>query len=164
MIRDAQNSICSAIEELDGKGKFHEDCWTRPGGGGGISRVLSNGNVFEKAGVNVSVVYGVMPPDAYRAAIGRQGKQAAANGEGVPVPFFASGISSVMHPHNPMVGHSINFVFEVTLSLRLLKKVIKHSCDQAPTVHFNYRYFETQKPDGMSAEDAPRAWWFGGGN
>lgn len=108
MIRDAQNSICAAIEELDGKGKFHEDCWTRPGGGGGISRVLTNGNVFEKAGVNVSVVYGVMPPDAYRAAIGRQGKQAAANGEGVPVPFFASGISSVMHPHNPMVGYSIN--------------------------------------------------------
>ena len=50
-----------------------------------------------------------------------------------PVPFFASGISSVMHPKNPM----------------------------APTVHFNYRYFETDAPAGM--EGAPRAWWFGGG-
>ena len=49
------------------------------------------------------------------------------------IPFFAAGISSVMHPHNPM----------------------------APTVHFNYRYFETDAPEG--AEGAPRAWWFGGG-
>ena len=50
-----------------------------------------------------------------------------------PVPFFAAGISSVMHPHNPM----------------------------APTMHFNYRYFETDAPAGV--EGAPRAWWFGGG-
>merc|ERR1719199_1395921 len=70
--RRAQNEICKAVEELDG-GNFQEDAWTRPGGGGGISRVLTNGNVFEKAGVNVSVVYGQMPPEAYRAATGEQG-------------------------------------------------------------------------------------------
>jgi coproporphyrinogen III oxidase len=125
MIRAAQNEICSAVEELDGQ-KFQEDAWTRPGGGGGISRVLQGGNVFEKAGVNVSVVYGQMPPEAYRAATGEQG-----SGKEM-IPFFAAGISSVMHPHNPM----------------------------APTVHFNYRYFETDAPEG--AEAAPRAWWFGG--
>ncbi len=69
MIREAQDSICKAVEELDG-GKFREDAWSRPGGGGGISRVLQDSHVFEKAGVNVSVVYGMMPPDAYRAATG----------------------------------------------------------------------------------------------
>ena len=72
MIRAAQDEIVSAIEELDGQ-KFQEDAWTRPGGGGGISRVLQDGNVFEKAGVNVSVVYGQMPPEAYRAATGEGG-------------------------------------------------------------------------------------------
>ena len=126
MIRAAQDEICNAISELDGK-PFHEDAWTRPGGGGGISRVLQDGNVFEKAGVNVSVVYGQMPPEAYRAATGEPGESKEM------IPFFAAGISSVMHPHNPM----------------------------APTVHFNYRYFETDAPKG--AAGAPRAWWFGGG-
>jgi coproporphyrinogen III oxidase len=126
MIRAAQDEICNAISELDGK-QFHEDAWTRPGGGGGISRVLQDGNVFEKAGVNVSVVYGQMPPEAYRAATGEEGSGTEM------IPFFAAGISSVMHPHNPM----------------------------APTVHFNYRYFETDAPKG--AAGAPRAWWFGGG-
>lgn len=126
MIRAAQNEICDAITALDGK-PFHEDAWTRPGGGGGISRVLQDGNVFEKAGVNVSVVYGQMPPEAYRAATGEEGASKEM------IPFFAAGISSVMHPHNPM----------------------------APTVHFNYRYFETDAPKGSAG--APRAWWFGGG-
>ncbi len=65
VIRDAQDSICAAIEEVDGK-KFQQDAWTRADGGGGISRVLQDGNVWEKAGVNVSVVYGSMPPEAYR--------------------------------------------------------------------------------------------------
>lgn len=128
MIRRAQDEICAAVEAVDGCG-FREDVWVRPGGGGGISRVLQDGNVFEKAGVNVSVVYGSMPPEAYRAA----------TSSGLPenkagrIPFFASGISSVMHPKNPF----------------------------APTVHFNYRYFETDAPEGLSG--APRAWWFGGG-
>ncbi|KAL0442276.1 UNVERIFIED_CONTAM: Oxygen-dependent coproporphyrinogen-III oxidase, chloroplastic [Sesamum latifolium] len=129
MIRDAQDSVCSAIETVDGGGKFKEDIWSRPGGGGGISRVLQDGAVWEKAGVNVSVVYGVMPPDAYRAA------KPTENGDlkPGPVPFFAAGISSVLHPKNPF----------------------------APTLHFNYRYFETDAP--KDAPGAPRQWWFGGG-
>lgn len=90
MIRDAQDSVCLAIEAADGGGKFKEDVWSRPGGGGGISRVLQDGAVWEKAGVNVSVVYGVMPPEAYRAA-----KAAAAEEKPGPIPFFAAGISSV---------------------------------------------------------------------
>lgn len=92
MIREVQDSVCSSIEAVDQGGKFNEDVWSRPGGGGGISRVLQDGAVWEKAGVNVSVVYGVMPPEAYRAANPLQ------NGNTMPgpVPFFAAGISSVI--------------------------------------------------------------------
>lgn len=91
MIRDAQDEVCRAIEVADGGAQFKEDVWSRPGGGGGISRVLQDGAVWEKAGVNVSVVYGVMPPEAYRAA-----KAASADHKPGPVPFFAAGISSVI--------------------------------------------------------------------
>ncbi|CAA7047052.1 unnamed protein product [Microthlaspi erraticum] len=128
MIRAAQDNVCSAIEAVEGGPKFKEDVWSRPGGGGGISRVLQDGNVWEKAGVNVSVVYGVMPPEAYRAAKGASSEQKPG-----PVPFFAAGISSVLHPKNPF----------------------------APTLHFNYRYFETDAPKDVPG--APRQWWFGGG-
>jgi coproporphyrinogen III oxidase len=57
-IHDLQGSICQALEETDGKAKFIEDVWERPEGGGGKTRVIANGNVFEKGGVNTSVVYG----------------------------------------------------------------------------------------------------------
>lgn len=130
VIRDAQDSICAAISEIDGK-PFHQDAWTREDGGGGITRVLADGNVWEKAGVNVSVVYGSMPPEAYRAATGTAPadleKAKAAGGR---VPFFAAGISSVMHPRNP----------------------------HCPTMHFNYRFFQTEDWNGV-----PGQWWFGGG-
>lgn len=124
MIRKAQDDICAQVSALDG-GTFHEDAWVRDNGGGGISRVLQGGNVFEKAGVNVSVVYGTMPPEAVQAASARGVTRDVGYEPGEPVPFFAAGLSSVMHPWNPM----------------------------APTMHFNYRYFETDR--GL--------WWFGGG-
>jgi len=126
MLREAQISITKAIEEIDGSGKdFQEDAWTRESGGGGISRVLADGDVFEKAGVNLSVVYGTMPQEALKAATERGVNRAAGMKPGERVPFFACGLSSVMHPKNP----------------------------HCPTMHFNYRYFET---DGG-------IWWFGGG-
>jgi coproporphyrinogen III oxidase len=124
MIRAAQDSICAAVERVDGN-RFQEDAWVREGGGGGISRVIQNGTVFEKAGVNVSVVYGTMPPEAVKEASARGVTRDVGYAPGEAVPFFAAGISSVMHPRNPM----------------------------APTMHFNYRYFETDR--GL--------WWFGGG-
>lgn len=74
-IRAAQDSICAAIERVDGT-PFREDAWTRQEGGGGISRVLQDGNVWEKAGVNVSVVYGGMPIEAYRSATEKTVKDA----------------------------------------------------------------------------------------
>jgi len=82
------------VEAVDGS-KFHEDSWIRPGGGGGISRVLQDGNVWEKAGVNVSVVYGTMPPEAYRAATGGGSDNKTALDKAGRIPFFAAGVSSV---------------------------------------------------------------------
>ena len=105
LMRSVQDEICRAIEEVDGTA-FREDTWDRPGGGGGRSRVIQEGRVFEKAGVNVSVVHGTLSPQA-----------AAQMGGGTDVEdlsFFATGVSLVLHPHNPF----------------------------APTVHANFRYFE----------------------
>ena len=86
-----QNSICESIEAEDGKGKFKLDQWERPGGGGGDSRVLENGSVIEKGGVNFSAVYGDLPPNIAKA-LGVEADR-----------FFATGVSIVMHPSNPHV-------------------------------------------------------------
>lgn len=105
LVHGIQDEICDAIAALDGT-DFKEDFWERPGGGGGRSRVLQGGRVFEKAGVGVSVVMGQLSPEA-----------AAKMGGGTNIEdlsFYATGVSLVFHPHNPM----------------------------APTVHANYRYFE----------------------
>lgn len=90
-IRQLQNTICAGLEEMDGRAKFAEDCWDRAEGGGGITRVISNGAVFEKGGVNTSVVHGTLP-----AAM----QQAFGVGES---NFFACGLSLVIHPLNPYV-------------------------------------------------------------
>lgn len=87
---DLQNKICTALEEVDGK-KFIEDVWTRQEGGGGISRIISNGNIFEKGGVNTSKVLGTLPETMQQAF-----KVGESN-------FFAAGISLVLHPKNPYV-------------------------------------------------------------
>ena len=60
-IRNLQNSITAALEEIDGNSTFKEDIWKRPEGGGGKSRIIENGNVFEKGGVNISEVHGTLP-------------------------------------------------------------------------------------------------------
>jgi coproporphyrinogen III oxidase len=90
-IKSLQTEICAALEEVDGKAKFISDEWDRPGGGGGTSRVITNGNVFEKGGVNISVVHGVLPPLA--------AQQLKVDGN----LFFATGLSLVIHPFSPKV-------------------------------------------------------------
>jgi coproporphyrinogen III oxidase len=89
--RDLQDRICAGLAEADGGDGFREDTWERPGGGGGRSRVLENGGVFEKAGVNFSLVHGAMTPE-FAAQVPGQG-----------VDFIATGISLVLHPRNPFV-------------------------------------------------------------
>ncbi|CAM3703485.1 oxygen-dependent coproporphyrinogen oxidase [Rheinheimera salexigens] len=88
-----QDSICQALEQADGSAKFVEDAWQRPGGGGGKSRVLTGGTVFEQAGVNYSHVYGAnMPPSA-----------TAHRPELAGCSFHACGVSLVIHPNNPYI-------------------------------------------------------------
>lgn len=154
-----QDHIVQGLEELEASvppntynpsttiPTFHRDHWLRPQGGEGSSCVLANGRVFEKAGVNVSVVHGVLPPAAIRQ-MKADHKSLVVDGTTTTtsLPFFAAGISIVLHPWNP----------------------------HAPTVHLNYRYFEVDPPattqdalDAQSLEPStrePLAWWFGGGS
>jgi coproporphyrinogen III oxidase len=100
-----QNEICAQLEAADGKGTFISDLWNRGGGGGGITRVISEGNVIEKGGVNFSAVWGQTPEPVLRSM---------QIDSGDPPDFFATGVSIVLHPFNPMV----------------------------PIIHMNIRYFE----------------------
>ncbi len=86
-----QDEICRALENLDGKAKFREDEWQREGGGGGRTRVMEGGAVFEKAGVNYSAVHGNFP-EAFANTLP----------VGSGTEFFATGTSLVLHPWNPM--------------------------------------------------------------
>jgi len=91
--QDLQACICSALEAVDPVPGFIEDRWDRPGGGGGCTRVLSEGEVFERAGVNYSRIEGdALPPSATRDRPELAG-----------LPFHATGVSLVLHPRNPYV-------------------------------------------------------------
>jgi len=91
-----QDTICAALETEDGGSRFREDSWSREGGGGGRSRVLEDGVVFEKAGINFSHVYGEgLPPSATAHRPELAGRT-----------FQAMGVSLVIHPHNPYVPTS----------------------------------------------------------
>jgi coproporphyrinogen III oxidase len=105
-LKGLQDSICSALEEADGGSKFIEENWTREEGGGGRSRVIRNGTVLEKGGVMFSAVHGEPPKFLFNEkehSISDAGSQ-----------FYATGVSIVLHPKNPMV----------------------------PIIHMNVRYFE----------------------
>jgi len=117
LMRRGQEKICRAVEACDGKGRFRTDAWSLPNGnGGGISMVMADGAVWEKAGCNLSVIRGTMPQSALQAATERHAEYLQKLGlqANEPVPFFVSSVSCVMHPRNPF----------------------------CPTMHFNYRYFE----------------------
>ncbi|QTR45607.1 oxygen-dependent coproporphyrinogen oxidase [Thiothrix litoralis] len=91
-----QDDICSQLAAEDGGATFMEDAWDRPGGGGGRTRVISNGAVFEQGGVNFSHVFGdKLPPSATAQRPELAGRS-----------FQALGVSLVIHPHNPLVPTS----------------------------------------------------------
>lgn len=102
IFRNIQDHICKELTKTDGRGEFHEDKWTRPGGGGGRTRVMRHGNIIEKGGVNFSAVHGKTPEKILESFGLKEGD------------FFATGVSIVIHPENPMV----------------------------PIIHMNIRYFE----------------------
>jgi coproporphyrinogen III oxidase len=104
-----QGNIVDALTQLDGGALFEEENWERPGGGGGRSKVLLNGALIEKGGVNFSAVHGKLP-EAVKKSFGTTQDD-----------FFATGVSIVLHPHNPWV----------------------------PIIHMNIRYFEMQSDDKL---------------
>lgn len=104
LMRRAQAALVQAFEEIDGRERFREHRWARPGGGGGTARVIEGGAVFERGGVNVSAVHGTRVPESL--ALQHPGIEG--------LPYFATGVSMVLHPRNPYV----------------------------PAFHANFRYFE----------------------
>ena len=106
-LRDLQGRVCDALEHVDGAAQFGSDRWVRREGGGGDSRVLRNGAVFEQAGVNFSHVTGATLP---ASATAQRPELAGAS-------WIATGVSLVIHPHNPYV----------------------------PTTHANVRFFSASK-------------------
>ena len=87
-----QDRICTALEAIDGKGKFQEDLWQRAGGGGGRTRIIQ-GQFIEKGGVNFSAVHGEAPPQLLKLLGVKSGAE----------EFFATGVSIVLHPISPMM-------------------------------------------------------------
>ncbi len=106
-VEELQEEVCRKLEGFESHARFKRINWARKEGGGGVTRPLEDGEVFEKAAVNVSTVFGDLPQ-----ALAQKLKVSAE-------PFFATGISSIIHPQNPFV----------------------------PTIHFNFRYFELASGD-----------------
>jgi coproporphyrinogen III oxidase len=86
-----QDRICASLEQADGSSRFKEDAWERKEGGGGRSRIIGHGTIFEKGGVNYSAVHG-HTPEVIQKAMGLP-----------PSEFYATGVSIVMHPGSPML-------------------------------------------------------------
>lgn len=146
-----QDAICAALEREDGAARFREDAWTRPNdGGGGRTRVLTEGAVFEKAGVNFSHVRGsVLPPSATAHRPELAGRS-----------FEAMGVSLVIHPHNPYVPTShanIRFFTAAANESAVPSSAFRVSAGPAETPNS-----KPETPNSHAGAAAP-AWWFGGG-
>lgn len=130
LLKFYQKEIVAGLERADSSGKtFIVDEWTRGENmGGGITRVFQDGRVFQKGGVNFSAIYGELPPAAAQRMHANHSELKVP--ENGKLPFYACGLSLVIHPQHYL----------------------------APSVHLNYRYFETLNEDGT-----PQSWWFGGG-
>jgi coproporphyrinogen III oxidase len=133
LVKRLQIELSEAIEKVEGPSgsRFIPDSWQRKEGGYGISSVLQEGRVFEKAGVNISIIQSPAPKAMLAQMRARKNDRIQDDKE---YNMFVAGISTVMHPHNPMV----------------------------PTFHANYRYFELRE-EGSDPKSAPTLSWFGGG-
>ena len=89
--KQIQDEICVGLELAEGKRKFDEELWTRDGGGGGRTRIIQNGNIIEKGGVNFSAVEGKLPENIKKAFGVNEDE------------FFATGVSIVIHPKHPWI-------------------------------------------------------------
>jgi coproporphyrinogen III oxidase len=144
-----QDEICQGLEDADGLGKFEEELWQREEGGGGRSRILQNGAVIEKGGVNFSAVFGKLPE-----VVKKSFKVESAD-------FFATGVSIVIHPNHPFVPiiHMNIRYFEMNENIRwfgggidltphyifeddakFFHQYLKNTCDQ-----FNHNFYSKFK-------------------
>jgi coproporphyrinogen III oxidase len=149
-----QDGICDSLEQTDGGATFEQEIWTREGGGGGRTRIMQNGNVIEKGGVNFSAVHGVLP-DSVKNAFKVSNEE-----------FFATGVSIVMHPGNPFVpiihmniryfemdedtrwfGGGIDLTphYVVDTDARYFHHLLKQTCDRFDTSF--YAKFKTRADD-----------------
>lgn len=152
--KELQTEICSSLESLDGVARFETDNWQREGGGGGKTRVIRNGKVFEKGGVNFSAVWGETPNDILRALALEK------------ADFFATGVSIVIHPQSPKVpiihmnvryfemsngiwwfggGIDLTPIYVVEADSRFFHQQLKQTCDAFNTSY--YPRFKTWADD-----------------
>jgi coproporphyrinogen III oxidase len=113
-LKELQDSICSALENADGKAVFEEDVWERTEGGGGRTRIIRDGGVIEKGGVLFSAVHGDAPSFLFKEQEHSTALDKNSGKAGNQPQFFATGVSIVIHPNSPLV----------------------------PIIHMNIRYFE----------------------
>lgn len=122
-LKQLQDSICRELEKADGSTKFLEDNWTREEGGGGRTRIIKDGAVFEKGGVLFSAVHGDAPAFLFKEQQHSTVVDTSLGKAGNPPQFFATGVSIVIHPKSPLV----------------------------PIIHMNIRYFEMPAGPGSNA-------------
>ncbi|HBI89991.1 MAG TPA: oxygen-dependent coproporphyrinogen oxidase, partial [Sphingobacterium sp.] len=140
--KEIQDEICQALEKLDGSARFEEELWEREGGGGGRTRIIQNGQIFEKGGVNFSSVYGKLP-EAIKKSFAVEEDD-----------FFATGVSIVIHPNNPFVPiiHMNIRYFELNDQIRWFGGGIDltpHYIDEEDA-----RYFHQQLKDVCDRHDS----------
>ncbi|KAI9437770.1 Coproporphyrinogen oxidase [Russula earlei] len=158
-IYDLQDRICKALEEEDGKARFIEDEWTRGEegkGGGGRTRVIADGNVFEKGGVNTSVVYGKVT-DTMRKQLQLEGDK-----------WFACGLSLVIHPRNPYIPttHANWRYFELyDVDGNVIDRWFGGGADLTPyylfeedAKHFHHTFKEAMEPFGNDLYPKYKQW------
>ena len=158
------DEITRLLAELDGTGAFADEPWQREGGGGGVSRLLVDGAVFEKAGVNRSTVQGVLPA-AVRRRLGGELPEGA--DPDAPVDFFATGVSVVAHPRSPMVPtvHLNVRYFELAGPDGVLDRWFGGGTDLTPTYpyaadarHFHHALARACAPFGPALYGRAKAW------
>ncbi len=151
LLIELQDTICAGLESIDGEGKFIEETWERPEGGGGRSRVMKEGKVFEQGGVNFSEVHGEeLPPSIIKQRPEAKGHK-----------WFATGTSMVLHPRNPYIptvhlnyryfeagpvwwfggGADLTPYYPYLSDTRHFHKVLKDACDS-----INPKFHKVFKP------------------
>ncbi len=136
-IQDLQERVVNALQSLDPDANpFKVQSWSRNEGGSGKTctfSTTSSTSILEKAAVNISMIKGKLPPAAVKQMATEHSSLKYSDDLSASLPFFAGGISIIVHPRNPNV----------------------------PSAHANYRYFEITESEETDSPQV-KAWWFGG--